>query len=299
MAVAPIEMTIPGVTGFSLDLDLYPIGSDTAGVTNLNLTEASNRKGTYTTTTTAALSGLFLAIARVRGDTTVMGEGWVSMDDTTSLHIVGIDVPGKVLGGGAATILGIGAQVASSSGTGPYAVTVTVEDGDNDPVQGASVGFARSGEFLFGTTDVNGQVVFSCVAATWTLAVAATGFSHTPQTVVVSAAASVTASLVSSSSVPAAPSANLVTGYVYCYDSSEALASGVVIYGHKVDGNAGDGYSGSNSEFSFTSAVGGLASRSFLRGATYQVWRSVGVRYEFTAPASGASFALPEHLGSP
>lgn len=297
MAVAPIEITIPGVTGFSLDLDLYPIGSDTAGVTNLNLTEATNRKCTYTTTTTAALSGLFLAIARIRSGTTVMGEGWVSMDDTTSLHIVGIDVPGKVLGGGAATIVGVGAHV-QSAGTGPYAITVTVEDEDTDPVEGAHVGIARSGEFLSGVTDVNGQVSFSCVAATYTLAVSATGYAHTPQTVVVVASASVTASLVANS-VPVAPSANLITGYVYCYDSSEALASGVVIYGHKVDGNAGDGYSGSNSEFSFTSAVGGLASRSFLKGATYQVWRSVGVRYEFTAPASGASFALPEHLGSP
>ena len=89
MASAPIEMTLPGLTGLSLVLDLYPQSSDTVAVSGLTLTEATNRKCTYTTTTTAALTGIHLAIARI--STTVYGEGDVVMDDTTANHIVGGD----------------------------------------------------------------------------------------------------------------------------------------------------------------------------------------------------------------
>lgn len=89
MAVALIEITLPGLTGFTLTLDLYPHvnpPSDTAAVTGLTLTEATNRKCTYTTSTTAALSGIHLAIAKE--GSTVRGEGYVKMDDTTANHVV-------------------------------------------------------------------------------------------------------------------------------------------------------------------------------------------------------------------
>lgn len=86
MANAVIEITLPGLTGFTLTLDLYPLGSDTAAASAITLTEATNRKCTYTGTTTAALTGVHLAIAKE--STTVRGEGYVLMDDTTGIHVV-------------------------------------------------------------------------------------------------------------------------------------------------------------------------------------------------------------------
>lgn len=114
MATATVEITLPGLTGFALSLDLYPLGSDTAAVSGLTLTEATNRNGTYTTTTTAGLSGSYLAIAKE--GTTVRGAGYVAMTDTENVHVVGIDLPGKVLGGGSGTISGVGARVVDHEG---------------------------------------------------------------------------------------------------------------------------------------------------------------------------------------
>lgn len=90
MATATIQIDLPGLTGFTLTLDLYPRGSDTAAVSGLSLTEATNRKGTYTTTTTAGLSGVYYAIAKE--GSTVRGAGYVTMSDTTAIHIVDSDV---------------------------------------------------------------------------------------------------------------------------------------------------------------------------------------------------------------
>lgn len=86
MATATIQIDLPGLTGFTLTLDLYPRGSDTASVSGLSLTEATNRKGTYTTTTAAGLSGVYYAVAKE--GTTVRGAGYVTMSDTTAIHIV-------------------------------------------------------------------------------------------------------------------------------------------------------------------------------------------------------------------
>lgn len=88
MASAIIEATIPGITGFNLLLDLYPLSSDTPSVSGLLCTEATNRKGTYTVTTTAGLTGLHLALLRESGTQVTRGEGYVLMDDTTGVHRV-------------------------------------------------------------------------------------------------------------------------------------------------------------------------------------------------------------------
>lgn len=75
-----------GYTGQTLTLSLFPHGSDTAAVSGLTLTEATNRKGVYTTTTTAALTGLHMAVAF--SGSTPLGQGYVLMDDTTANHVV-------------------------------------------------------------------------------------------------------------------------------------------------------------------------------------------------------------------
>lgn len=86
MAVATIQIDLPGYTGLNLVMDLYPRGIDIASVSALVLTEATNRKGTYIGTTTAGLEGVYYAIARE--GSTVRGSGHIRMTDTAIVHIV-------------------------------------------------------------------------------------------------------------------------------------------------------------------------------------------------------------------
>jgi predicted naringenin-chalcone synthase len=87
-AIIEIDVGIPGATG--LTLDLYPHLNDTVAVANLTLTEQTNRKGVFRTTTTAALTGLHRAEVKV--STTLLASGYVVMSDTATVHLVG-DTP--------------------------------------------------------------------------------------------------------------------------------------------------------------------------------------------------------------
>lgn len=89
MANAVIEANI-GITGLTLTVDLYPLGSDTIAASAVVLTEATNRKGLYTGTTAAALTGLHNAFLKT--GTTVVGIGFVVMSDDTDIHRI-VDTP--------------------------------------------------------------------------------------------------------------------------------------------------------------------------------------------------------------
>lgn len=87
MATATIEIDL-GVTGQTLTLTLFPAGSDTVtAVSGSALTEATNRKGTYALTTTAALSGLHKATVFNGATIFAIGVVWMS-NDTTVHHVV-------------------------------------------------------------------------------------------------------------------------------------------------------------------------------------------------------------------
>lgn len=93
MANAIIEALL-GVSGLSLTVDLYPFGSDTVAVAGIALAEAANRKGLYTGTTAAGLTGLHQAF--VKTGSTVLGVFDVSMTDDTSVHRL-VDQAGSLL----------------------------------------------------------------------------------------------------------------------------------------------------------------------------------------------------------
>ena len=83
MATAPIEFAgLP--TGLTLTATLYPRGSDTAAVSGLSLTERTNSKGIYRTTTTAALTGWHRALVLQSTDVIAMFDVW--MTDATDDH---------------------------------------------------------------------------------------------------------------------------------------------------------------------------------------------------------------------
>jgi hypothetical protein len=87
MATATVEITITGETGLTITLELYPSKSDTLAATIATMTEATNRPGgTYTGTTTAALTGLHMVIALEGG--VPIAVGYVNMSDTATVHEV-------------------------------------------------------------------------------------------------------------------------------------------------------------------------------------------------------------------
>lgn len=92
MATATIEITLPGLTGFSLSLQLYTYQTDTL-VHTIALTEATNRKGTYSGTQVSPTPGLYHA--RCVEGTTVRGEGYVDLTDAAIVHTV-MDSPAAV-----------------------------------------------------------------------------------------------------------------------------------------------------------------------------------------------------------
>jgi hypothetical protein len=83
VATAIVE-TLLGVSGLSLTVDLYPFGSDTAAAAGIVLSEATNRQGLYTGTTSAGLTGLHQAF--VKTGTAVFGVFDVYMTNDTSIH---------------------------------------------------------------------------------------------------------------------------------------------------------------------------------------------------------------------
>ena len=122
MATAPIEVA-PLYTGLgSPTLELYPFGSDTIAVAALTLTEATNRKGLYSTTTTAGLTGWHHAIIKV--STQVIAVGIVYMTNDTTIHRVkeqasdGILIDGKTIQEAMQTIAAMVGGKCSGAGSG-------------------------------------------------------------------------------------------------------------------------------------------------------------------------------------
>lgn len=88
MSTETVEITLPGLTGFTLTAKLYADGSDTLVDTIATLTEATNRKCTYTGTTATGATGLHLVVA-LEG-TTVRGEGYVTLrNSATGVTVAG------------------------------------------------------------------------------------------------------------------------------------------------------------------------------------------------------------------
>ena len=82
--------------------------------------------------------------------------------------------------------------------SGAYTVTITVDDGTN-PIENASVRMYRTGETETKDTNASGQAVFTVDAATWSVALQATGFDGETNSLAVSADAGQTYSMTASS----------------------------------------------------------------------------------------------------
>lgn len=83
MATAKIEVLL-GVTGLTLTVDVYPIGSDTAAFSAVNLTEETNRRGLYSGTVSNPTAGMHQCF--IKNATIITATGVVYLTNDTSIH---------------------------------------------------------------------------------------------------------------------------------------------------------------------------------------------------------------------
>jgi len=190
----------------------------------------------------------------------------------------------------------LAAIAAGNTGTGAFAVAITVNDG-SAAIQGATVRMTKGAETYAGTTSAAGLVTFSLDAGTWTVSITASSYTFTPTAKLVSANTTQTYSM-TAVTIPAS-NAGFVTGYLYCYDKSGVIKSAATIELQLVS-VAGSGVSIDTTVRTGTSDVNGLVTFTNLSvGATYRLrrettgkWRDIAIPADATSPV-----ALPNSIG--
>lgn len=182
-----------------------------------------------------------------------------------------------------------------NTGTGARVVTITVQTSGAVPIQNATVRLTRTGETLTAITNVSGVAVFSADDATWTVSIAAAGYTFTPVSLAVDDAETVTYTMTSTGSIT--PSvAPQTTGYWAVYDSAGVLDPGAVVSlevaqvpktstGLALDDTARQGTADANGIVAFT---------GMFPGVTYRVRVDGSSKYHnITVPAgAGTTVAL-------
>ena len=89
-------------------------------------------------------------------------------------------------------------EAGGCTGSGAYAVTLTVNDGTN-PLPSSIVSFSQGMAYYYGVTDNAGVIAFSLNAGTYTLSITHAGYNYAPTTQVISGVTSITATMVEQS----------------------------------------------------------------------------------------------------
>lgn len=207
------------------------------------------------------------------------------------------DLPGSYLPGSAGYILGH----MPSLGTGARTVTITVTDGTN-PLQNAVVRMTTGANTFVGSTDVSGNVTFNLDDATYTVAIALSGYSFSGASLVISADTTHTYAMTIIVITPS--TAGFTTGYLTVYDENGVVESGVVITAQATEADdAVLGIAVSTTARTATSASNGLVQfTNMLLGVSYKISRGTTTRKEFvvTIPdTAGSTYELPSILGTP
>jgi len=293
MAVAPIQVTLTGLTNFSLTLDIfaYEAAQNAAPlVSGLVLTADTQQPDKYWTTTNAGLNGLHTVV--IKEGTTIRGRGYVILDDTTSVHYV---VGETFIGNIEATTV----NIAQLAGTGAFVLTIEVLDENDDPIEGANVGIFRPGDSRQGSTDIDGKVYFNSNNVTWTsVAITAIGFTFATSPITVVGNMTVTFNGASSGALPAPLSSAQVHGIAFTYNEDGAAENGVIVYSQMVLPSTTSGVYDSRINESISSN-GIVTILNMFQGAIYRIWRGKSVEpMKIKVPiTANSSFNLPPILG--
>ena len=146
MATTPIEFS--GPEGLTLDVELFPRGSDTSAATAI-ATERTNQKGKYTADITATIAGEHDVLVREPGNV-VIANYFLFLRDDTSLYLCGdVSYP----------------QTTAGTGAGAVLCSFTIRDTSMVPLQDVEVWVSTDSDgqnVVAGTkeTDANGVVEF-------------------------------------------------------------------------------------------------------------------------------------------
>lgn len=186
-------------------------------------------------------------------------------------------------------------------GSGPYSITITVRTNLGIPIQGAQVALYKSDDYRFGTTDINGQVIFYSEPAVWTtVAIITNNYQFTTGTItVVDANISVIYDgVLIPAPVPGAGQVNLVAPV---YDEYGVPENGVRVYAQMVKAPLDSGIFDS-AIMEFTSVAGSVTIANVFKTAKYQIWRGrieSSNRMVYTVPdTTEAVIDLPAFIGN-
>lgn len=212
MATATVEITLPGLTGFTLSLQLYTYQTDTL-VHTIALTEETNRKGTYRGTQEDPMPGIYHA--RCVEGTTTRGEGYVALTNAAIVHTV-LGMPDPATLTKQEEILTELAEHNTGAGTGARTVAVTVNDGST-LLQNAKVRMTEGVNTYLVSTNASGVAVFNLDDATYTVGITKSGYTYSGTTLVVDGNESPTYSMTQNMPTPSAnPARSNLT--ITCYD---------------------------------------------------------------------------------
>lgn len=160
-------------------------------------------------------------------------------------------------------------QQGSTSGSGAFAVTVTVTDG-SAALQNATVRLVEGANAYTTQTNSSGVASFSLDAATYALTITKAGYSFTPATITVSASGNF-AKAMTAIVIPAQSDPALTTVYAHTYSQQGAVLSGEAVSFTLVTAPSGTGAVFNVAAVRAISDSNGLVSVGLLKDATYKL----------------------------
>lgn len=158
----------------------------------------------------------------------------------------------------------------ASGGSGAYAVTVTVLTPGAVAIQNAVVRLTQGGNSHTAVTNVSGVATFSLDAATYTRSITASGYTFTPDTIVVTASANFNATMTTVSVTPPAnPSLCTVFGTILAANGDPVEGAEVEFTLVKANSD-GSGNLVVADTYVGTSDANGLLSVDLVRNDTFQ-----------------------------
>lgn len=184
----------------------------------------------------------------------------------------------------------------STGGDGAYIVTLTVTDGVA-PLQNAVVRMAEGATTLTGQTNVMGVVAFSVNPATYAIAIAKTGFSFAPTTLVVLSSLSHTYAMTATTvPVNTDPARSIVVITCYAEDTSLDSKAQITVVQKTPPANSTNGAFDATPK-TFYANHAGVVTLTLWRDATYRIIRGKSPPREITPTT--AVFNINSIIGTP
>jgi hypothetical protein len=177
-------------------------------------------------------------------------------------------------------------------GAGAYAITVNVKEGVTN-MSGASVSFTQGSDVYTATTNASGNASFSLDNGSYTLAIVKSGYSFTPESVTVSALATLNKTITATSLPPAADPARK-TIQITTKDGNGATQTAKSFYWRLTSPPTDDGFAYDYSTHTATTNGSGVFTDEWLIGGKYEYWRDDNKKVRRNVTIAADTDELPE-----